>query len=147
MAQQKGNSNCPRACNSSTWKCLSGYGSLLFLVSCLHPICCVPVRVAPFFHHLQQYTNLLITCVDFGPCSPKAPVYDGYTGTIRLCFARTPKCKVVVFVATCHGVDFLYAAITDTFPKTFKEKLIEHTVCKLHGDMEAGDRNRTFPLE
>lgn len=64
-----------------------------------------------------------------------------FVGTIRLCFARTPKCKVVVFVATCKGVDFLHSAISDMFPAAFKLPLIEHTVCKLHGDMEACDRN------
>lgn len=67
-------------------------------------------------------------------------------GTIRLCFERTPKCKVVVFVATCHGVDFLHSVITETFPKAFKEPLTAHTVCKLHGDMDAGDRNSVLPL-
>jgi superfamily II DNA/RNA helicase len=81
----------------------------------------------------------------FALCISKLDEYV-YAGTIRLCFVRTPKCKVVVFVATCHGVDFLHAAVTDVFPRAFREPFTEHAICKLHGDMDAADRNSVLQL-
>eukprot|EP00892_Ulva_mutabilis_P010766 jgi/Ulvmu1/8061/UM004_0298.1 len=65
-------------------------------------------------------------------------------GTLRLCCSRTPKCKAVVFVATCDSVDFLYQLVTAGFKAAMGQELLSTPVWRLHGDMEAKDRTESM---
>ena len=68
---------------------------------------------------------------------------DCFAGTLRLCFSRTPKCKAVVFVATCASADFLHQVITGSFQEALGQELLSYPTWKLHGDMDARERTGT----
>lgn len=69
-----------------------------------------------------------------------------HAGTIRLCFARTPHCKLVVFVTTCDSADFHHEIMSCGFAAALGHPLIEHPVFKLHGDLDAATRTGAAPL-
>lgn len=59
---------------------------------------------------------------------------------MKLCFSRTPKCKLVVFVTTCDSVDFLSTILSSAYPAATQQELIPHDVFKLHGDLPPAER-------
>jgi hypothetical protein len=66
-------------------------------------------------------------------------------GTIKLCFSRTPKCKMVLFLTTCDSVEFHHALISSAYHAASGLALIEHPIFKLHGDMLPGERTGVIP--
>lgn len=69
-----------------------------------------------------------------------APERCACAGTVKLCFSRTPKCKLVLFLTTCDSVELHHALLTHAYRAALGQDLVACPVLKLHGDMPPLDR-------
>jgi hypothetical protein len=73
-------------------------------------------------------------------CDRKLHRTQENAGTIKICFSRTPKCKLVVFMTTCDSVEMHHLLLSTEYQKACGHALTLHPVLKLHGNMDATDR-------